>query len=71
MYYYEIHLLYHNVLLNYSMKKDKHFSFRTTEQNLNYLHLIAKSDDRTPSYILNKMIDAFRRRGCFTIEQIN
>ena len=52
------------------MKKDKHFSFRTTEQNLNYLKLIAEYDDRTPSYILNKMIDAFRERGCFAVEQI-
>ena len=53
------------------MKKTELFSFRTTEQNMNYLKLIAESDDRTPSYILNKMIDAFRERGCFTIEQIN
>ena len=53
------------------MKKDKHFSFRTTEQNLNYLKLIAEFDDRTPSYVLNKMIDTFRERGCFTIEQFN
>ena len=53
------------------MKKIKHLSFRTTEQNLNYLKLIAESDDRSQSYILNKMIDAFRKRGCFTIEQIN
>ena len=52
------------------MKKIKHFSFRTTEQNLNYLKLIAESDDRSQSYTLNKMIDAFRERGCFTIEQI-
>ena len=52
------------------MKKDRHFSFRTTEQNLNYLKLIAEYDDRTTSYILNKMIDAFRNRGCFAVEQI-
>ena len=52
------------------MKKIKHFSFRTTEQNMNYLKLIAEVDDRSKSYILNKMIDAFRKRGCFTIEQI-
>ena len=58
------------MLLYYDMKKNKHFSFRTTEQNLNYLNLIAQSDDRTSSYILNKMIDAFRERGCFTVEQI-
>ena len=53
------------------MKKIKHISFRTTEQNLNYIKLIAEIDDRSQSYILNKMIDAFRTRGCFTIEQIN
>tara|TARA_B100000959_G_C14625507_1_gene478022 strand:- start:121 stop:282 length:162 start_codon:yes stop_codon:yes gene_type:complete len=52
------------------MKKTALFSFRTTEQNLNYLKLIAEVDDRSKSYILNKMIDAFRNRGCFTIEQI-
>ena len=39
-------------------------------KNLNYLKLIAEYDDRTPSYILNKMIDAFRDRGCFAVEQI-
>ena len=53
------------------MKKIKHLSFRTTEQNLSYLKLIAEGDDRSQSYILNKMVDAFRERGCFTIEQIN
>ena len=52
------------------MKKIKHFSFRATEQNMNYLKLIAEVDDRSQGYILNKMIDAFRMRGCFTIEQI-
>ena len=52
------------------MKKSELFSFRTTEQNLNYLKLLAGIDDRSQSYILNKMIDAFRERGCFTIEQI-
>ena len=61
----------YKVLLDYGMKKDKHFSFRTTEGNLNYLRQLAESDDRTPSYILNKMIEAFRNRGVFTIEQIN
>ena len=59
------------VLLYYSMKKDKHFSFRTTEGNLNYLRQLADSDERTPSYILNKMIEAFRNRGVFSTEQIN
>ena len=52
------------------MKKTELFSFRTTEQNMNYVKLIAEGDDRSQSYILNKMIDAFRERGCFTVEQI-
>ena len=52
------------------MKKIKHLSFRTTEQNMNYVKLIAEVDNRSQSYILNMMIDAFRKRGCFTIEQI-
>ena len=53
------------------MKKTELFSFRTTEQNMNYLKLISELDDLSQSYILNKMIDTFRERGCFTIEQIN
>ena len=52
------------------MKKTELISFRTTRENLNYLKLIAEIDDRTQSYILNKMIEAFRNRGCFTLEQI-
>ena len=52
------------------MKKTVLFSFRTTEQNSNFLKLLADTDDRSQSYILNKMIDAFRERGCFTVEQI-
>ena len=62
--------MYYIVLLYLYMKKIKHLSFRTTEQNMNYVKLIAEGDDRSQSYILNKMIDAFRKRGCFTIEQI-
>ena len=53
------------------MNKIKHLSFRTTEQNFNYIKLISNIDDQSQSYVLNKMIDAFRKRGCFTIEQIN
>jgi len=57
--------------LTYNMKKDKHFSFRTTEDDWNYIVQLAESDDRTPSYVLNKMIKTFRNRGCFHINQIN
>ena len=66
-------LLYLCITLYYyinNMKKTELFSFRTTEQNMNYLQLLAKIDDRSQGYILNKMIDAFRERGCFTVSQI-
>ena len=53
------------------MKKTELFSFRTTDENLNYLKMIAETDDRSSSYILNKMIEAFRNRGVFSTEQIN
>ena len=62
--------MYYIVLIYLYMKKIKHLSFRTTVQNMNYVKLIAEGNDRSQSYILNKMIDAFRKRGCFTIEQI-
>ena len=62
--------MYYKVLLNLYMKKTALISFRTTRENVNYLKLIAETDDRTQSYILNKMIEAFRNRGCFTLEQI-
>ena len=52
------------------MKKDKHFSFRITEEKWNYVADLAKTDDRTPSYILNKMIDAYHKRGVFAAGQI-
>ena len=51
------------MLLNYGMKKTVHFSFRTTDENMDYLKQIASEDDRTPSYVLNKMIDYFRAKG--------
>ena len=36
-----------------------------------FVKLLAELDNHSQSYILNKMIDTFRERGCFTIEQIN
>ncbi len=52
------------------MKKTEHFSFRTTEENMAYLKLIAEVDDRTPGYVLGKMIDYFRVRG-FQASELN
>ena len=58
-------------LLTLVMKKDKHFSFRTTQDDWDYIVQLAESDDRTPSYVLNKMITALRKRGVFSVSQIN
>ncbi len=58
-------------LLTLNMKKDKHFSFRTTQDDWEYIVQLAKNDERTPSFILNKMIQAFRNRGVFDSRQIN
>ena len=40
------------------------------KENFEYLQLIADADDRTPAYILSKMIDYFRIRG-FNASELN
>ena len=44
-------------------KKTESVSFRTTEENLNYLKAVADRDDRSLSYVLNKLIGVFRKKG--------
>ena len=44
------------------MKKDKLLSFRTTTENEEYLRKLMKSNDRSMSYIISKMIDSNRSR---------
>ena len=71
MLYYVIHISLYIVILNYTMdKKDELIAFRTTKGNLNYLKQLAESDERSVSYILNKMIEKCRERGVFDIDQI-
>ena len=71
MLYFVIHISLYIVILNYTMdKKDKLIAFRTTKGNLNYLKQLAESDERSVSYILNKMIEKCRERGIFVVEQI-
>ena len=71
MLYYVIHISLYIVILNYTMdKKDELIAFRTTTGNLNYLKQLAESDERSVSYILNKMIEKCRERGIFVVEQI-
>ena len=57
--------------LIYCVKKSELIAFRTTPQNLKYLKKIAKDDERSVSWILDKMIDAFRNRGVSRTEQID
>ena len=51
-------------LLSFCMsKKSETFVFRTTEENHKYVTELAKLEDLTPSYVLNRMVNAFRERG--------
>ena len=71
MLYYVIHISLYMVILNYYMdKKDQLLSFRTTQENHNYLKQLGESDDRSVSYVLNKMIQGCRKRGVFDTNQI-
>ena len=44
-------------------KKSEQFVFRTTEENHKFVMDLAKSEDLTPSYVLNRMIKHFRKQG--------
>ena len=44
-------------------KKTELLSFRTTLQNSKYVKKLAKDDERSLSFVLNKMIDSFRTKG--------
>ena len=71
MLYFVIHISLYIVILNYTMdKKDELIAFRTTTGNLDYLKQLAESDERSVSYILNKMIEKCRERGIFVVEQL-
>ena len=49
--------------LIYCVKKSELIAFRTTPQNHKYLQALAKEDERSVSWILDKMIDYFREKG--------
>ena len=51
-------------------KKSILLSFRTTEENDQYLRTLADSDERSLSYILNKMVDAFRNKRVKKVSNI-
>ena len=43
-------------------KKEKLLSFRTTSENDKYIRELMDKSDRSMSYLISKMIDAFRVR---------
>ena len=45
------------------MKKNKIFSFRTSEENLEYVEKVAKEDDRSVSWVIDKMIKYFKNNN--------
>ncbi len=45
------------------MKKDKLLSFRTTTDNEQYLRDLMNENERSMSFIISKMIDAFRNKN--------
>ena len=45
------------------MKKNKLFSFRTSEENLEYVEKVAKEDDRSVSWVVDKMIKYFKDKS--------
>ena len=51
-------------------KKDQLLSFRTTEENLNYLKQLAESDERSVSYILNKMIESYKEHQIIKVNGV-
>ena len=42
-------------------KKTEITSFRTTEDNLTYLKKLGESDERSISYVINRMIEHFKK----------
>ena len=50
-------------ILILSMKKDKLLSFRTTTDNEQYLRDLMNENERSMSFIISKMIDAFRNKN--------
>ena len=57
--------------LNYKMEKlNERISFRTTDDLLNYVKVLAESDERNTSYVINKMIKHFKSKGVKNIRTI-
>ena len=44
-------------------KKSVSITFRTTESSDKFLKKLADSEKLTPSYVLNRMIDSYKKKG--------
>ena len=55
------------------MKKSELIAFRTTPENHKYLQKLAKEDERSVSWILDKMVRYFSNKGDAkkTIRELN
>jgi len=55
------------------MKKSSFLSFRTTEENEDFLKEVAELDERSVSSVISKMIGYFRSKGDAkkTIKELN
>ena len=52
----------YSLITYYMSKKEKLLSFRTTSENDKYIRELMDKSDRSMSYLISKMIDAFRVR---------
>jgi len=61
------------IVITLSMKKSSFLSFRTTQENEEFLKEIAELDERSVSSVISKMIGYFRIKGDAkkTIQELN
>ena len=59
--------------LIYCVKKSELIAFRTTPKNHKYLQALAKEDERSVSWILDKMVRYFSNKGSVkkAIQELN
>ena len=51
-------------------KKNERLTFRTTKANMYYLKKLGDSDERSASWVVNKMIEYFKNKGIKDIRKI-
>jgi len=51
-------------------KKTERLSFRTAEDSLEYLKQLGESDDRSISYVINKMVEHFKNQNITDLREI-